>query len=367
MKKIASYILGLFVLVCILPLFTLAQPVFRGESVEYDYAGKRWFTSDNGTSIIQRDSNAVVSYFGTGLKASHGMEILGNTLFTCEGTKIYGYDLTTELEVMQVTVPGSAFLNGLTNDGVDRLYATCFSNKKIFEINVASLSFPAVTEIVSATVTTPNGIIYDSLHQRLLFTNWNTSNAPIKAVDLNGFAVTTVTTTGVGKIDGIDDDGLGHYYISSWSPIRISRYDTNFVGAAVTITAPGINNPADICYAKGIDTLGIPNGNGPVTFIGFGPVVGIDSPNEVSDALTVYPNPVSSKSVISFELRNPSATELQITDLQGRIVHSLLSENMPAGRHHVLLAGIEISAGIYLVKLQAPEAGIDVAVKFVKE
>ncbi len=229
MKKIASYILGLFVLVCILPLFTLAQPVFRGESVEYDYTGKRWFTSDNGTSIIQRDSNAVVSYFGTGLKASHGMEILGNTLFTCEGTKIYGYDLTTELEVMQVTVPGAAFLNGLTNDGVDRLYATCFSNKKIFEINVASLSFPAVTEIVSATTTTPNGIIFDSLHHRLLFTNWNTTNAPIKAVDLNGFAVTTVTTTTVGKIDGIDDDGLGHYYISSWSPIRISRYDTSFV------------------------------------------------------------------------------------------------------------------------------------------
>jgi hypothetical protein len=351
----------------IFPILSFAQPVFRGESVEYDYVGKRWFTSDNGTSIIQRDSNGVVSYFGTGLKASHGMEILGNTLFACEGTKIYGYDLTTELEVMQVTVPGAVFLNGLTNDGVDRLYATCFSNKKIFEINVASLSFPAVTEIVSATVSTPNGIIFDSLHHRLLFTNWNTTNAPIKAVDLNGFAVTTVTTTTVGKIDGIDDDGLGHYYISSWSPMRISRYDTNFVGAAVTITAPGINNPADIGYAKGIDTLGIPNGNGPVTFIGFGPVVGIDSPNAVSEALTVYPNPVSTKSVISFELTNPSATELQITDLQGRIVHSLLSENMPAGRHHVLLTGLEISAGIYLVRLQAPADGIDVSVKLLKE
>jgi hypothetical protein len=149
--------------------------------------------------------------------------------------------------------------------------------------------------------------------------------------------------------------------------MRISRYDTNFVGAAVTITAPGINNPADIGYAKGIDTLGIPNGNGPVTFIGFGPVVGIDSPNAVSEALTVYPNPVSTKSVISFELTNPSATELQITDLQGRIVHSLLSENMPAGRHHVLLTGLEISAGIYLVRLQAPADGIDVSVKLLKE
>ncbi len=367
MKKVASSLLGTLILLSILPAITLAQPVFRGESVEYDYVSKRWFTSDNGTSIIQRDSNGVISYFGTGLKASHGMEILGNTLFTCEGTKIYGYDLTTELEVMQVTVPGSAFLNGLTNDGVDRLYATCFSNKKIFEINVASLSFPAVSEIVSATVTTPNGIVFDSLHQRLLFTNWNTSNAPIKAVDLNGFAVTTVTTTGVGKIDGIDDDGLGHYYISSWSPMRISRYDTNFVGAAVTITAPGINNPADIGYAKGIDTLGIPNGNGPVTFIGFGPVVGVNAGVDLVSSLSIGPNPVSEASSISFDLLNATQVELEILDIQGRSVHRLLSEVMPSGHHKVLLAGIQLSAGVYVVRLQAPLEGIESSVKMVKE
>jgi hypothetical protein len=358
---------GAQILLGLLPLFAVAQPIFRGESVEYDYVGKRWFTSDDGTSIIQRDSNSVVSYFGTGLKASHGMEILGNTLFACEGTKIYGYDLTTELEVMQVTVPGSAFLNGLTNNGDAKLYATCFNNKKIFEIDVTSLTFPAVSEIVSATVTTPNGIVYDSLNQRLLFTNWNTSNAPIKAVDLNGFAVTTVATSTVGKIDGIDDDGLGHYYISSWSPMRISRYDTNFVGAAVTITAPGINNPADICYAKGIDTLGIPNGNGPVTFIGFGPVVGINPGVEWSSSLTIGPNPVSEGSTISFDLLNSTQVELEIIDLQGRSIHRLLSEVMPAGSHKVLLAGIPLSAGIYFVRLQAPLEGIDLSVKMVKE
>lgn len=365
-KSLCLGLLGL--MACsFLPGFALAQPIFRGESVEYDPAGKRWFTSDDGTSIIQRDSNAVVSYFGTGLKASHGMEILGNTLFACEGTKIYGYDLTSATQVMQVTVPGSAFLNGLTNDGVSKLYATCFSNKKIFEIDVTSLSFPAVTEIVGATVTTPNGIVYDSAGHRLLFTNWNTTNAPIKAVDLNGFAVTTVTTTTVGKIDGIDDDGLGHYYISSWSPIRISRYDTNFVGAAVTVTVPGINNPADIGYAKGIDTLGIPNGNGPVTFIGFGPTVGIVSPNEVTASLTVYPNPISQSSLISFELMSAAEVELEILDMQGRCLHKLLCETMASGKHHVLLAGIELSQGIYFLKLQVPTEGIEVSQRMVRE
>ncbi len=345
-----------------LPTLALAQPIFRGESVEYDYASKRWFTSDNGTSIIQRDSNGVVSYFGSGLRASYGMEVMGNILFACEGTTIYGYDLTTELQVMQAPIPGSAFLNGLTNDGVNMLYTTCFSNKKIFSIDVSNLASPVVTEIVSATVSTPNGIVYDSAAHRLLFTNWNTTNAPIKAVDLNGFALTTVATTTVGKIDGIDDDGLGHYYISSWSPIRISRLDTNFVGAAVTITAPGINNPADICYAKGIDTLGIPNGNGPVKFIGFGPLVAADQPSE-QGALTVYPNPATEASVIRFELAAAGPVNLEIIDLQGRRVHTLLDGEMPAGKHLVLLEGIALSKGVYLLRLRATAEQVQATIK----
>lgn len=349
----------------LLPLLSLAQPVFRGESVEYDPASKRWFTSDDGTSIIQRDSNAVVSYFGSGLKASHGMEVLGNTLFACEGAIIYGYDLTTATQVMQVTVPNAVFLNGLTNDGGSKLYATCFTNKKIFEIDVTSLTFPAVSEIVSATVTKPNGIVYDSLRNRLVFVNWNAS-APIKAVDLNGFAVTTLTTTALGNIDGIDDDGLGHYYVSSWSPIRISRYDTSFTGGAVTITAPGIYNPADICYAQGIDTLGIPNGNGPVTFIGFGPTVGVESTTVAETALTLSPNPVTAQSKATFSLAAAGRVELEILDVQGRRVAMLLEEEMPAGLHHVLLTGIPLAAGTYSLHLRVPSVGVQAQLKFVK-
>lgn len=348
----------------LLPQSIFAQPIFRGESVEYDYAGKRWFTSDDGTSIVQRDSNGVASYFGTNAKASNGMEILGNTLFTCEGTKIYGYDLTTELEVMQVTVPGATFLNGLTNNGVDKLYATCFSTKKIYEIEVTSLIFPVVTEIVSATGSTPNGIVYDSLNQRLIFVSWG-SAAPIKAVDLNGFAISTLTTTAVGNIDGIDDDGLGHYYISSWSPIRISRYDTSFTGPAITITAPGINNPADICYAKGIDTLGIPNGNGPATFIGFGPMVSTMEEINQNAAPTIFPNPVTEQSYCQFQIEKTAQVEVWIMDSEGREVKTLLSETMPTGKHFILFSGLNLSKGVYFAQIQSAENDLNTTLKFV--
>lgn len=340
----------------LIPSFLIAQPTFRGESVEYDYQGKRWFTSDNGTAIVQRDSTGATSYFGTNTKASHGMEIMGNTLFACEGSTIYGYDLTTELEVMQLNVPGAGFLNGLTNNGTDKLWATDFSNRKIFEIDVTSLLFPTVNEIVGNTVSTPNGIVYDSLNNRLIFVNWS-SSAAIKAVDLNGFAVTTLTTTSLGNIDGIDEDGLGHYYISSWSPTRISRYDTNFVAAPVTITAPGINNPADICYAIGIDTLGIPNGGGPASFIGFGaPTVAIGTGLQSEKRMRVFPNPVSESSYVEFFVSKTGPVKLEIVDIRGRKAMTLLDESMASGQHFVLFQGLDLSAGTYFIRLNKQDS-----------
>ena len=354
-----------FAFSCLLPVLSQAQPIFRGESVEYDPASKRWFTSDDGTSIIQRDSNGVVSYFGTNAHASHGMEIIGGYLFACEGTVIWGYDLATGAQVMSLPIPGSSFLNGLTSNGFNKLYATCFTNKKIFEIDLTSLVFPSVTEIVANTVTKPNGIIYDGPNNRLIFVNWGT-NAPIKAVDLNGFAVTTLLSTSLGNMDGIDDDGLGHYYVSSWSPIRISRFDTNFVAAPITVTAPGINNPADICYAQGVDTLGIPNGNGPVTFIGFGPVVGREEA-PVGHSFFAYPNPTAASSNLTIELEAVGAVRLDLFDIHGRLLQTLWEGTLEGNKQLVNLQGLGLAQGIYLLHIHAGEAGFDKTIRLAVE
>ena len=70
-----------------------------------------------------------------------------------------------------------------------------------------------VTQIVSNTVSTPNGIVYDGENNRLIFVNWG-SNAAIKAVDLSDNSVSTLTTTTLGNCDGIDNDSYGNYYVS---------------------------------------------------------------------------------------------------------------------------------------------------------
>lgn len=350
---------------CIFFLFGFQNGVaqsFGGESVEYDSVGNRFFSSSDGSSIVQRASNGTISYFGSGLDADYGMEVMGNNLFVIGGGQIRGYDLTTAQQVMSLSIPGASFLNGMTSNGTNKLWVTAFSNDKIFEVDVTSLAFAFATEIVANTVSTPNGIVYDGPNNRLVFVGWG-SNAPIKAVDLGTNQVTTLVTTNLGNIDGIDEDSQGNFYISSWSPDRISKYDNAFANPPVTITAPGVNNPADICYAKAIDTLAIPNGNGTVTFVGFTPPVALEDPMD-QFGLHLSPNPVTESSWIGFELEAITQTKISIFNTKGQLQQVLLEDQLPAGTNQVLLTDTRLPAGTYFLVLEAN--GERVSRRFVK-
>lgn len=244
-----------------------AQTLQSVESVEYDASQNRFFVS-NSSSIIQRNSDGTMQYFGNGA-ASYGMEVMGNSLFVIQGNSVQGYDLTSEEQVMTINIPGASFLNGMTNNGVDKIYITDFSAGKIHEINVSDLSNPSSQVIVANTGSTPNGIVFDEDNNRLIFVNWGGS-AKIKAVDLSNNSVSTLVTTPYSNIDGIDEDNDGNYYISYWSSgSHISKYDSDFANAPETITVSGLSSPADICYAKEIDTLAIPHSGNQLTFLSF--------------------------------------------------------------------------------------------------
>ncbi len=354
---------NLFLLALSLLAFNLldAQSLTGIESVEYDEVNNRFLIS-NGGSIIARAPDGTLSFFGFGIGADFGMEILGSTLFAIKGDGIKGYDLITETEVMSLSIPSASFLNGLANDGVSKLYATDFSDDKIYEIDVSDFSNPTATVIVNNTGSTPNGIVYDGTNNRLIFVSWG-SNAPIKAVDLSTYEVSTLVTTSVGNIDGIDEDAAGNYYISSWTPARITKYNADFTSTPETITAPGLNSPADIGYAQAIDTLAVPNGNNTVTYIGFEPV----NPGDTLDTaihdldknpalqLSVYPNPstINNKTtVISYELASPQKVKLALYNANGQLVKCLIDEQQLSGKHTVLLTGIELQQGMYICRLE---------------
>ena len=323
-----------------------AQTYTNAESVEYDPVNDQWLVS-NGSRMIADDGNGNLTFFGTG-PAQLGLEVLGNTAFVSVADGVKGYDLTTENEVMDVSVPGATFLNGMTNDGNNTLYATGFSSNKIFAIDVSDLNNPVVTEIVSNTGQQPNGIVYDGANNRLLFVTW-TNPALVKAVDLTNNMVSDVTTTNVGQIDGIDDDSQGNYYVSSWSPDRITKYNSDFSVSEV-VTTPAINSPADIGINQATNTLAIPIFSD-VIFVDL-QVLSVEDLTQDAHAFGVSSNPIQQHSYAQFTTDGSQEASLTLYDVRGVKVTDLFYNPNPNGIQKVLFAGIEIPKGVYFLQLK---------------
>jgi hypothetical protein len=329
----------------------ITAQVFRGESVEYHHGSKRWFTSSNGTSILQRDSSGSVSYFGTGLKASYGMEISQNTLFAIDGKVIYGYDLNSAAKVMTANLTGANFLNGLAHDGDHTLYATDFGSNKIYKVDVQNFANPVITTLVANTQQQPNGIVWDKLNQRLLFVTWGT-NARVKAVDPITANITDILTTSLGSIDGIDHDAIGRHYLASWTPARITRYDANWTNP-VTIAVPGgVSSPADIAYAEEIDTLGVPVGNGAVKFVGFAPVSATQTIQESILELNLTPNPAFVQSNLSFKLLQAEMVQVDLYSPLGVSLRNIHSGRLASGELSFNIRTSDLNNGIYHIAIR---------------
>lgn len=66
-----------------------------------------------------------------------------------------------------------------------------------------------------------------------------------------------------------------------------------------------------------------------------------------------YPNPVSSTSTIEFTLNSKANVNLQIWDAYGRLIETLVNEQMQEGKHAVMFNKKNLSSGIYYYSLTA--------------
>jgi len=66
-----------------------------------------------------------------------------------------------------------------------------------------------------------------------------------------------------------------------------------------------------------------------------------------------YPNPFNSLTRIDYSLETPGETSLELYDLSGRMVGSLVRGWIPAGRHITTLKAGNLPSGVYLLKLKS--------------
>lgn len=317
-----------------------AQTYNGPESIEYDTAGDRYFIANsNNGQILARSNSGTLTVFASGMASGpYGLEIVGSTLYACDGGTIKGFDLSSGSQVANVNL-SATFLNGITHVGTD-LFITDYSAKKIYRMNTGTNSFNVY---VTGLTKSPNGIIYDAGGNRLVFVNWGT-NAPIMAVNLSDSTVSTLVTTALGNCDGIAMNCSGQFYVSSWSPNRISRFDNNFVAAPVNMNVTGLSSPADITYNIAEDTLAIPNsGNNTVKFVGYSDCATMSIEKNNSIGFEMYPNPANETINIQSD---KIISSVMISDQLGRVIIT-----SHAGVSSTQVNTANLANGIYFISI----------------
>ena len=329
----------IFTLFAAVAFSALTAQVFNSpESVEYDAANNRWIVSNTGAgSLVTFDPpSTTVSAFSTLPSSPHGVEVLGNTAYVCDGARIRGYDLTTGTQTFNLNLAAS-FLNGLTSDGVQYLFATDFSaGGKIYRIDPAAGTF----NLMVTTGGSPNGIYYDGANNRCVFITWG-SNAAIKAMSLADSTISTLTTSTYSSFDGITRDNAGYWYVTCWGNNSLIRWDPTFTTSLIVMT--GLSSPADIDINTAGDSIAIPNSGSTTVVFYTNITTGISMLTETGFSL--FPNPAKSDCTITFNAPQFNS-EAILTDSRGRVVRKIRF----SGTKLVLERG-ELDAGIYLLNI----------------
>jgi CubicO group peptidase (beta-lactamase class C family) len=69
-----------------------------------------------------------------------------------------------------------------------------------------------------------------------------------------------------------------------------------------------------------------------------------------------YPNPFNPTTVISYHLASATHVRLDVFDLMGRGIATLVDAHQPEGTHRLLFQAEGLSSGVYLYRLQTPDA-----------
>ena len=86
--------------------------------------------------------------------------------------------------------------------------------------------------------------------------------------------------------------------------------------------------------------------------------VNIDNPTTLPRTTFLqpnYPNPFNASTTIDYGLHQPAHVTLEIYDLLGRKIETLVDDNQPAGLHQVNWNADNLSSGMYFYKIEAGE------------
>jgi len=289
------------------------------ESVAFDFEHQRYLISSchYNAIVAMGKTTHEQEIFIENINEPLGNWILNGLLYTSTGNFLKGYDLETREEVFSVNIVCLQHLDGITSDDNGFLYVVD-TGGKIHKVNPET---GETTCIVSSGLTQwVQDCVYDKFNNRLLSVGY-VNNAPIQAIDLTTYEVTTATETPFGKYDGITIDQFGNVYLAShYSPGKIIKYLADF--SAYEVISSGHSEPAGLDYNQFDNVLAVPNFSGdkvdfiPITVTGYEGKGLLDSP------LKIFPNPNEGKFSIKIEIILNEIVQFNIVNSMGMKVYS---------------------------------------------
>ena len=96
------------------------------------------------------------------------------------------------------------------------------------------------------------------------------------------------------------------------------------------------------------------NGPGSVQKFTRGETVSVERGSDIAEGFELeqnYPNPFNPTTTISFTIADAGMTTIRVYDMLGRVVSTLVNDNMPAGTHSVNFDAANLGSGVYLYEL----------------
>jgi hypothetical protein len=192
-------------------------------------------------------------------------------------------------------------------------------------------------EIRVATSSPPNATVsaYASLNQTsdsltVLLVNRDLAQAQSATINLSNFDIADGPYTSLAL-----SDLPGSETFKSHTDNALATGDVSVTNASFDIILPPLSVTAVLLSGDG--AVGVAE----------------HQPLSYELALDVYPNPFNPATTIRFELPEAQLVRLQLLDVRGRHVATLLDGERPAGPHTIELDGAGLASGIYVVRLSA--------------
>jgi len=347
----------IFKIILLLFLFCIcsayAQNLYFGpESVVFDNTANRYLVANytNG-AIIQVDSIGAQDYFKVGLGHCLGMHIIGDTLFVSCNYNFRAFLLPDGDSLFCLTTSLLGHFDGVASDTSGNVYVID-TGGQVLKLDLEDLSFSVL--ISSGLPGYPQDCVFDPENNRLLVATW-ANNAHIYAVSLENPVLYAVVPTNFGLFDGITRDADGNVYLSShYGAGLIYKFDPVFEEPPQLISS-GHNQPAGLFYNNRDNILAVPNyGSHSVDFISMATPIAEIEPDMPSkyNSLQNYPNPFNLSTNIKYNLVKPSRVRIDIYDILGSRIATLLDSYQPAGDYNVTWSAINEASGMYFYKIQ---------------